>query len=232
MKNILLVSAISSVLILSACSSDDAAQIIADEFVNVSGQITNISDVAESGVAIEGVYTDPGGLLDPTTTSDANGNFTLSVIKGDSFYLRSTKSTFATVNTARTTLSVAETGVELGIPTTVEAQGVIDAALGASTTPIVNKAWLVVDVADATGTELNAVAISSIPGPIVVVYTKCDGTDSGGNVTADAPCIPDRSGPMYIAYFDTAVEASVTVGSETQTAPVRMGEITVLEFEQ
>ena len=30
--------------------------------------------------------------------------------------------------------------------------------------------------------------------------------------------------PMYLAYFDASSEATVTVGSETQTAPIRMGE--------
>ena len=35
----------------------------------------------------------------------------------------------------------------------------------------------------------------------------------------------------YIAYFDTTGDATVTVGGETQNAPIRMGEITALEFE-
>ena len=62
------------------------------------------------------------------------------------------------------------------------------------------------------------------------VYTNCNGTDSGGTATT-GPCVPDRQGTMYIAYFDSPVEASVTVDSETQIAPIRMGEITVVEYE-
>ena len=236
MKKILLVllSAFSSALILSACSSsDDVAQIIADEFVTVSGQITNISDVGETGVTIEGVYTNPNDPLNPTTASVVGGNFSIPVLKGNSFYLHASKTGFATINTARVTLSVNETGVELGIPTLFEAQAVIDTAFAPAVIALADKAWLVVDVANASGDEVIGISISSVPGPIDAVYTLCNGTDSTLIVTAGVlPCVPDRPAPMYIAYFDSAVEAQVTVGGETQTAPVRMGEITELEFVQ
>ena len=229
MKKILLVSAFSSALILSACSSDDAAQIIADEFVTVSGLTTNVDGAVLSGVDIEGVYTDPGGLLNPTTKSaTTTGIFTLPVIKGDTFYLRSTISGYATVNSAKGALSANEAGVEIGIPTESEAQSVIDAAYGAGTA-LETKAWLVVDVSDAAGEVNNETIGVSIPLDHEV-YTNCDGSDSGA--TATVACLPDRQGPMYIASFISTTEAQVTVGTETQTAPLRMGEITVLEFEQ
>jgi hypothetical protein len=35
---------------------------------------------------------------------------------------------------------------------------------------------------------------------------------------------------MYIAYYDTAGDVIATVGVESQTASIRMGEITSLEF--
>ncbi len=234
MKKILLVSAFSSALILSACSSDDVAEIIAGLEVTVSGQITNISDVGETGVTIEGVYTDPGGLLNPTTASVVGGNFSLPVLKGDSFYLHASKTGFATINTARATLSVDETGVELGIPTLIETQDVITLAFTATSVPTfkdADKAWLVVDVAlAANGDEVDGATISPLPAPDARVYTDCNGADAFDTTTV-APC-PTRPGPMYIAYFNAPAEILVTVGSETQTATVRLGEITVLEFEQ
>ena len=233
MKNILLVSAISSVLILSACSSDDAAQIIADEFITVSGKTTDISDtpLPLPDVAIAGVYGNPGGLLDPTDTSGTDGSFSLQVIKGDPFSLRATKAAYATVNSARDALSANETGVEFGIPTEIEAQAVINLAFTSATPNLADKAWLIVDVALASnGDEVSGATITPLPAPDAFVYTNCFGADTS-NIATEAPCL-NRPGPMYIAYYNSATEAQVTVGSETQTAPLRMGEITVLEFEQ
>ena len=233
MNKIILASVFSSAFILSACSSssDDVAQIIGDEFVNISGQITDLNDAPLSGVAIEGVYTDPGAPLNPTTTSAATtGNFSLPVIKGDAFYLRGTKATYTTLNSAKGALSVDEAGFDIGIPTEIEAQGVIDAAYGAGTA-LATQAWLVVDVSDAAGEVNNQTITISVPFD-KEVYTACDGSDSGASATNGAPCSPDRQGPMYIASFNSTTEAQVTVGGETQTAPIRMGEITYLEFEQ
>ena len=97
-------------------------------------------------------------------------------------------------------------------------------------TPLVNKAWLVVDIEDENGDEVNGQTITSTISPADEVYTECDGADSGLTATT-GPCPSGRPSPMYIAYFDAAVEANITVGSETQLAPIRMGEITYLEFE-
>ena len=233
MKKILLVSAFSSALILSACSSsDDAVQIIDDLEVTVSGKTTDINDGVLPGVAIEGVYTDPGGLLNPTTTSDATtGNFSLSVIKGDAFYLRGTKATYATINSAKGALSANEAGLEIGIPTEIEAQAIITLAFANNTPDLVDKAWLVVDVElAANGDEVDGATIAPLPAPDAFVYTDCNGVDTS-NIATEAPC-PNRPGPMYIAYYNASTEITVTVGSETQTAPIRTGEITVLEFEQ
>jgi hypothetical protein len=35
---------------------------------------------------------------------------------------------------------------------------------------------------------------------------------------------------MYIAYFDSTADSNIKVGTETQAAPLRMGEIVALEF--
>jgi len=44
-------------------------------------------------------------------------------------------------------------------------------------------------------------------------------------------CNPGRDVPMYIAYYGLPGNVSVSVNNkETQTAPLKMGEITYLEF--
>jgi hypothetical protein len=231
------VYAISIILIFlwfTACSSsgDDDAQIIADEFVTISGTINNVDNTPEPDVSVEGVYSNPGDPLNPviTTNSNAVSNFSIEVSRNTAVFFRAVKSTYAIVNTAKAPFSADITGVEVGIPTETEAQSVIDNAF--ETDPeLLNHAWLVVDVVDATGNEVNGQSISSTFVPAGEVYTDCDGMDSGMTETTDAPCNTDRPGPMYIAYFDAPAEAIISVGVEQKTAPIRMGEITALEFE-
>ena len=231
-KAVYLLAVIMGVLLnLTGCgsSSDDAVQVIADEFVTVSGKITNLNDVGESGVQVEGVYTVPGGLLNPTADTDTNGNFSLSVLKNDAVFLQATKSGFATVNSQKSALSANVTGLDIGLPTENQAQDVIDNAY--TTMPVLqNHAWLIVDIEDANGDGVSGqtVSVNNVTAS-GTVYTDCDGTDVGA--TSTTTCPNGWAGPMYIAYFDTSGEATVTVGSETQTAPIRIGEITALEFE-
>ena len=96
--------------VLGACSSDsdDTAQIIADEFVSITGTINNLGGTAEPGVTIEGVYGSPGDALNPVTVSNSNAtnNFSLEVFSNSPFFLHATKDTFATINTARTRTTI------------------------------------------------------------------------------------------------------------------------------
>lgn len=228
----ILAGAIGIFLTLAGCSSDDAAQVIADEFIAVSGQITDTSGTGVQDVNVEGVYSDPGGLLNPVDTTDTNGSFSLQILKNDAFYLRATSSTLATMNSAKAAFSANVTGLDIGIPTEAEAQAIIDTAFAVAPPVLANHAWLVIDIVNATtGDELNNKAVSTSVAPTDEVYTDCAGADSGGGVTAGAPCAGGRVGPMYIAYFDAPAEVNVTVDSTTQIAPIRMGEITFLEFE-
>jgi hypothetical protein len=221
-------------LLITACgsSSDDAARIIADEFVTISGTINNIDNTPEPDVSVEGVYSNPGDPQNPVTTSDSNAvsNFSIEVLRNTAVFFRAEKSGFAIINTAKAPFSTDVSGVEVGIPTETEAQSVIDNAFEADP-GLLNHAWLVVDVVDATGNEVNGQSISSTVTAAGEVYTDCNGSDSLGKVTTGAICNTDRQGPMYIAYFDATDEAVVSVGVEQQTAPIRMGEITALEFE-
>jgi hypothetical protein len=216
-------------LIAGCSSSDDAPPPVVDdgdtqEFVTVSGIITDINDAAEPDVVVEGV----GDPSNPTDTTDSNGAFSLQVLKNSTVFMHATKDTFATINTQKGVLTIDVLDLNIGIPTVTEAQGVIDLAFGEATTPLQNKAWLVVDIEDENGDQVSGKTIISSPAPAAFVYTECDGTNGGSTTTV---ACDDRDGPMYIAYFDDPGDASVTVDSETQIAPMRSGEITFLEFE-
>ncbi len=232
MKKIIIASVLGITVILSGCGGggDDATQLVPQEFYTISGKISNLNDTGEPGVVVEGVYSSPGDVLNPTTTTDSSGDFSLQVLKNDAVFLRATKDSFATINSAKAPLNVNVSGLDIGMPTGDEAQFVIDTAFDTDTTLLENVAWLVVDIEDANGDGVVGETITSTISPADEVYTDCGGADSGLTTTM-GPCPSGRPSPMYIAYFDAAGEANITVGSETQLAPIRMGEITYLEFE-
>ena len=220
---------------LSGCSSSSspAASTTTPATVTVSGKISTEANPlpgGEPGVTVQGFYSN----TDTTTPdiTDADGMFSITVDTTKAVSIQLSKAAYATLNFEKSTITAPINDAnEDGYPTEVQVQQVIDLALAASTTPLANKAWFVVDVTDANDNEINNVSIASNPAPDVEVYALCDGTDSGLGVTNDAPCA-DRP-IMYLAYFDAAPgDISVTVGGETQTGPVRMGQITVFDFEQ
>ena len=227
----LLACLLGAAYLVASCSSEDTAQII-----SITGTINNLDDKAEPGVAIEGVYGSPGDALNPVpviSDSNATNNFSLEVFRDTPFYLHATKDGFATINTARTALSTDIKADPVGIPTVDQAQSVIDTAFGVGIVGLQDFAWLVVDVVDANGDGVIGKTISIQSKTIVPlgkVYTICDGSDSLVNETT-GPCPEGRQGPMYIAYFDSEGEVDITVGGQKQTAPIRKGEIAVLEFE-
>ena len=138
------------------------------------------------------------------------------------------RSGFVSLNSEKGSSSVNITDVDQDMLTPTQAQQVIDLALDINTTPLGNKAWLVVFVTDAMDNEIGGVSITS--NADVEVYPECDGAD-GNSMTTVAPCTSDRP-VMYIAYFNAAAEVSVSAVGDTKVAPVRMGEITFLDFEQ
>lgn len=218
--------------VLVACSSDDAAQVIADEFVSVSGTVKDFNGTAAvEDVVVECVYSSPGDPLNPVTNTDNNGHFSLQVLDNTPVSLRATKNSFASINTAKAALTATVTVDDVDILTVVQAQATIDKAFGLTTELLADKAWLVVDVVDASGNDVSGKTISTslaFP-PTDEIYTNCDGNDSGGTETT-GPCPVDRQAPMYIAYFNAPAEISITVEGQKQTAPIRMGEITVLKY--
>ena len=226
----LLACVIGCLFVLAGCSSDDDAPAVVD--VTIGGTISDFStDALLAGVNVEGVYTSPGDADNPTTTTDITGFFSLPIKTNTAFYLHGTLAGYATINSEKGTVSTNESGEDIEMPTETEAQEIIDTAFGVATTPLQNVAWLVVFVEDENGNEVNGVSVSylSALAPADFVYTNCDGTDSGGEVTTGAPCADDRA--MYIAYFNAEGDASVSVAGQTKIAPMRLGEITVLEYE-
>ena len=218
---------------LAGCSSSDSGT--TPNTVTISGKISsdvNPAPAGEGGVAVRGIYTDtdPGNT---STTSEADGTYSLTVEANKAVSVQLEKAGFAILNSQKVALTANVTDGDEDLVSDANAQIAIDLALGANTTLLANKAWLAIDVTDALGEEVNGVSISATPAPDVEVYTECDGTDSLGNVTTGAPCAPGRVSVMYLAYYDTAPgDVTVTANGDTQIAPVRMGQITGLDFEQ
>ena len=228
----ILACALGLISVLVACSSDDAAQVIADEFVSITGTVKDFNGTdAIEDVVVEGVYSSLGDPLNPVTTTNNKGHFSLQVLNNTPVSLRATKNSFATINTARSALTAHVTVDDVEIPTVDQAQFVIDTAFS-GTVQLLDYAWMVVDVVDANDNEVIGKTISSPPTfrPFGEVYTLCDGTASAVSETT-GPCDAGRQGPMYIAFFDSEGEVEITVGGQKQTAPIRKGEIAVLEFE-
>ena len=219
--------------VISGCSSSDSSAPAAAT-VTVSGTVTNIAGAPEPGVAVEGVYTTPGDAGNATATTDASGNYTLTVETNKTVYVRFSKTGFITLNSEKGTLTANETGNDIEYPTTGEVQTLINTAFDQSLPPLANHAWLAVDVTDALDNEVMGETITSAPAVTEEVYTNCNGTDSGGLVTTGAPCA-DRQSPMYMGYFGATADVSVSAAptlNETRIAPVRMGEFTFVDFDQ
>lgn len=221
--------------VLAGCSSSDSSSL--PTTVTVSGTVTNLALVPEPDVAVEGVYTTPGDAGNTTATTDASGNYTLTVETIREVYIRFTKPGFLTLNSEKGTLTTNETGYDIEYPTTTETQALIDVAwqLKGTNPQLGNHAWLAVDVTDALDNEVNNESIISVPAVTDEVYTECDGTDSGGNETTGAPCPADRQAPMYIGYFDATedvIVSAVPTSNDIRSAPVRMGEFTFVDFAQ
>jgi hypothetical protein len=228
MKKIIIASVLGIAVILSGCGGggDDATAFVPQEFYTISGQVTNNSS-PETDVTVKGIYSD-GSPLNPSTTTLVDGTFSIEVLKNTPVSAQVSKTGFATLNSAKEALNANESGFDVELVTTADAESVVSAAF--SGPKLADVAWLAVNVVDSADVEVNGVTISTTGSPVATAAIDCDGIGSNFNVTI-APC-PSRDGPMYFAYFDTdSTEVTVTAGSDSQLAPVRRGEVTFLEFE-
>jgi hypothetical protein len=226
----ILAGAIGLVLALSACSSDDAQEIVDDLIgdVTVSGKITSSANPSgEEGVSAKGIYGSVLGETSPVTT-DANGMYSLVVLKDTPVSLQASKTGFVTLNSAKVSLSTNEDNFDVEMVSISDADAAINQVFPGQT--LAGSAWLAVNVVDSNDVDVPGITITS--GSTNVVYTDCTGADSTQSVTVvdQSPC--NRPGPMYFAYFNTDDEVTVTAGSDSQLAPVRVGQVTFLEFVQ
>lgn len=239
---ITLASTLGLAFILSGCvSSDDLAEALLGS-VNVSGTIVDASDndVGLQGVSIHAT-TDgiPGATRSydsETVTTDGSGNYSLKVVKDLPVYMQLTKAGYATFNTVFATLTGDQTLPEIPMVTSTDAQAMIDAAFGGGIN-LADKAWVVVNVLAANGDDLAGATIALNNAPTASAYnnqnTCVNDYDAGTGPTVD--CTATRVGPMYIAYYETAQEVSVSVAgtvTDSEAALVRMGEVTIIEFQQ
>lgn len=224
-----LVALISST-ILTACTDEEINNFFSVNEITVSGNTINLNDTAESDVAVEGIYNSPGDSQNPATNSDVDGNFSLQLLEDDSFYLRASKNGFVSISTARASFSDDITGISIRLLTEIEVQGIISSAFS-SIPQFVNHSWIFINVFDASGGEINGQSITLSATPTQAAYLDCDGIDSGLLETSGAPCTTTRSGPMFVAYYDTAGEVTVNLGSENQSATISIGEVTSFRFE-
>jgi len=201
----------------------------------ISGTVFTEAPGSEAGVTVKGFYS----FSSDTTASvmtDANGSYTLTVQSNRSVSLQLSKPGHITLNSEDLALSPGsnETGYNFLYGTTADAQGVIDTARGATNILIADKGWIYARVVDPMDNEVPGVSITSTVTPEGEVYTLCDGSGSGGNVTVvdmGPPCLVPRD-IMYGAYFDVVgtVEIEVSVPGIMKTAPIRLGEMTELVF--
>ncbi len=212
---------------LTACGGGSSSS--SSSTGTISGIVaTTTNPGGETGVTVKGFYLGSSDTTSSTMTA-ANGSYTLTVERNRSVSVQFSKPGFITLNmeTIEATSDVTGFG-PTNFATTAYVQGVMDTATGGTGIAIASKGWLIARAVDAMDNEVNGVAVLSTVAPEAEVYTLCDGTDSGGNVTIGAPCSPPGRDIMYGAYFDAAdlpVETDVNVLGEVHKLPIRLGEI-------
>lgn len=227
------------ILMLSACSSDDVAQavndILANETATVSGVVIRGS-TPESGVTVKGNYRD-STIPAATTTTNANGEYTLTVVKNIPVSIQISKpgSDVAIFNAAYFAADVNVSGIDFDVITSADVDSAIDPVFPGLTLGG-GQAWLAVMVMDASDNDIDGATITTTADPANLAdeaATTCTGLNSGDVVTI-GNCVPGRDGPMYLAYFsaENEVSVSVTGSTEPEIAPVRVGEVTVVEVVQ
>lgn len=229
----MLACALGLAFVVSGCSSSSspAATTTTPATVSVSGTVTTETTTLEPDVTVTGKYSDTD-VTAPAITN-ASGVYTLPTIStSKAVWLQFAKTGLATLNSEKSVLTTNITDADVDMPTAVQAQLLIDVLFGANTTLLGNVAWLVADVEDANGNNLDGASISSTPAPDFEVYVDCGDINLGATATV-APCNPEQS-VMYIAYYSSGlpVDASVSAVGDTLTAPLRQGEITFVDFEQ
>ncbi len=237
MNKLFLASALTSSLILTGCgssASDTANNVVSNATATVSGTITNDSAAPSAplpGVKVECIYT--GSLPCSSSTTDTSGNYSVTLLRNTDFYLSATLATYITVNSAVMTASTNDSGNDIGLMLTDDAQLLVRTAFNNLALTISSAAWLVVDVVDASGNRLTGEVVNENIGAGTgnTVYPNC--VDATPGATATTACPPGGGdAPAYIAKYSTADEVTVTVGTQTQRGFLVTGEVLYMEFTQ
>ena len=222
------------ITIVGSGSSGDDATAPPDITVDLSGTVRADDGTPIEGVSVEVFLANALGAPEDTDTTNASGEYTVTVLESAPAYTKFAKTGYATLNSEFDSYAVNTSKLDIEPVTVNEAEAIIDTVFGGMMLDLADKAWLAVTVENANGDEVNDAAITSAPVVDGGGALKCDGTLTGSNMTV-APCNPDRDGPMYLAYFDAdhdSVSVTVSGSSGTVSAPVRVGEITFIEIEQ
>lgn len=224
-------------LLLSGCPTYEELQARIRGEATISGVITD--DSTGQGLdAVTITAIDPTGAFtfDPVTT-DTNGNYSITVTRNVPLYFRIKKDAgYVTVNSSLDSYDSDQLDVDIPMYTTSKTQSVITQAFSFNPS-LTGWSWLFVDVVTGNGDDASDITItaSDNSGALIdATATHCDGTNSGNIVTIACTGSDTRDGPMYIAYYDSDVDITVTISgarSGEQSAPVRLGQVTYVKFE-
>ncbi len=210
-----------------------------------------ISDLTPPTAATSGTTSSAGGTLSdvgvksylvtaPATdgeqssaSSDASGEYSISVLKDTDTYLEFSKTDYVTLNTTFYAIPEDTPGMNISLLALTEFESIINTAFAGLMLSPADKAWIAVNVASDNGVEADGVAITTTPSAAGGGALYCDGTLTGGDFTSAIPaCTPGQRGMMYLAYFDTDTKVLVSAGdgAETSVAPVRSGELTTVSI--
>ena len=241
MKKVFLASTFSTALILSGCggsSSDTATNVVNNATASISGTITDDSAIGGpaplSGVKVECIYT--GSLPCSSDTTDAGGNYSVTLLKNTGFYLRASLNPYITINSAVMSISADDTGNDIGLVNAGDAVDLVNFAFSSTTLTLGSAAWLVVDVVDASGNRLSGKVINESIGAGAgnAVYPDCTTAQPASPVaTATTSCTPGSdNAPAYMAKYSAPGEVTVTALGQTQRGFLVTGEVLYMEFSQ
>ena len=241
MRKVFLAGTFSATLILSGCggsSSDTATNVVNNATATISGTITDDTSTTPnaplSGVRVECIYT--GSLPCSSDTTDASGNYSVTLLNNTDFYLRATLSNYTTINSAVRTVTADDAGNDFGLVNAGDATDLLNFAFSSTTLTLGSAAWLVVDVVDASGNRLQGKVINESIGAGTgnAVYPDCATAKPASPVaTATTACTPGSdNAPAYMAKYNTAGEVTVTALGQTQRGFLANGEVLYMEFEQ
>lgn len=228
----LIMAVLVGIVIFSGCSEDEIVIQPGPSTVELSGILSHDGTPVD-GALVTAYRADPPNTPVTVTDTDAAGSYTATIILGVSTHFTFDKLGYAVLNTQYRAFSENTSGLDFEVVLAADAETVIDIAFDGMGLDLADKAWLAIDVQDASGDDVAGVTITPDSSPNGGGTLNCDGTLSGGNTTADPACVSDRTGPMYLAYYDADTEITIAIsGSSAISAPVRLGAVTFIVVEQ